>query len=191
LFDTFLDMHRPIVVVLLASAVLLPALIATEARDGEPLARRQQAMKDMAAAAKTVAGMFGGTLAYDRATFRQAADVFVSHSGSRLVALFDGNIPASSSAEDEKIARERQAFDEVALRLGHIAAAFEEKADEAGATITPGMRMGSGMSMGGGSLLGAKPPASETDLETIPAEHLFHMMLETCTDCHAKFRRRR
>lgn len=184
-------MHRPIVVVLLASAVLLPALIAAEARDGEPLAPRQQAMKDMAAAAKTVAGMFGGTLAYDRAAFRQAASVFASHSGSALVALFDGPAPTNSSADDAKIAAERQSFDGIAVRLGQIAAAFEEKAEGAGATLTPDMRMGSGIPMGGGSLLGAKPLASETDLETIPAEHLFHMMLETCTGCHAKFRRRR
>lgn len=184
-------MHRPIVVFLLASAVLVPALIVAEARGGESLAPRQQAMKDMAGAAKTVAGMFGGTLAYDRAAFRQAASVFASHSGPALVALFDGAVPVDSTADDEKIAGERKTFDEIALRLGEIAAAFEDKADEAGATLTPDMRMGSGIPMGGGSLLGAKPLASETDLETIPAEHLFHMMLETCTGCHAKFRRRR
>jgi cytochrome c556 len=171
--------------------VLLSVLIATNARDGQPLPPRQQTMKEMAAAAKTVAGMFSGTLAYDRDAFRQAAGVFVNHSGPRLLALFDGNVPANSSADDEKIAGQRQAFDEIAMRLGQLAAKFDEKAGDAGAAITPDMRMGSGIPMGGGSLLSAKPLASETDLTTIPAEHLFHMMLETCTDCHAKFRRRR
>ena len=48
------------------------------------------------------------------------------------------------------------------------------------------MRMGS--SVPGGSLLGARPLRSEVDLSAIPAEHLFHMMLETCTACHSKYR---
>lgn len=74
----------------------------------------------------------------------------------------------------------------LAARLQELAVAFHQKAARAGNSISADMRMGS--SVPGGSLLGARPLRSEVDLSAIPAEHLFHMMLETCTACHSKYR---
>ena len=31
-------------------------------------------------------------------------------------------------------------------------------------------------------------PGARADLKAVPAEHLFHMMLETCSTCHYQFR---
>ncbi len=43
--------------------------------------------------------------------------------------------------------------------------------------------------MTGGSLLGKRRTGkAEADPSTMPAEHVFHLMLQDCASCHAKFR---
>ncbi len=159
------------------------------ARPSSTVERRQQAMKDMAFAAKTIAAMFSGDVAYGKTRLREAASAFVLHS-SELSVLFAGSAGSKSEADDRRIAAERKEFDEIATRLEELAVAFDRKAAQAGNEITPDMRMGSGVP-GGGSLLGARPSRTEADLSDISAEHLFHMMLESCTTCHSKYRLRK
>lgn len=51
------------------------------------------------------------------------------------------------------------------------------------------MRMAHVKTMGGGSLLGRRQGRNAVvDPTTIPAEHVFHLMLQDCASCHAKFR---
>lgn len=172
-----------------SAVVVLLQLTSGTANGGQPspvVERRQQAMKDMARATKTIAAMFSGDQSYDKTKFQEAASVFVTHGGAGLSALFAGSADAKSEADDQKIAAEREAFDKIAARLEELAAAFHQKASRAGNAISADMRMGSGVS--GGSLLGARPLRSESDLSAIPAEHLFHMMLGTCTACHSRYR---
>ena len=41
----------------------------------------------------------------------------------------------------------------------------------------------------GGTLLASRAkPLTETEISSLPAEHVFHLMIEQCTACHAKFR---
>ena len=66
-------------------------------------------------------------------------------------------------------------------------------ADAAGSpdAIGSSMRMKPGTMMGGGSLLGGRQkPLTDAEAAGLPAEHAFHLLLETCTSCHAKFRAR-
>lgn len=163
--------------------------IANGAQPSPAVERRQQAMKEMAFAAKTIAAMFSGDVAYDKTRLRKSASAFVLHA-SELSAQFTGNAGSKSEADEGRIAAERKEFGEIAARLEELAVAFDWKAARAGNAITPDMRMGSGVP-GGGSLFGARPLRSEADLSAIPAEHLFHMMLETCTTCHSKYRLRK
>lgn len=184
-------MPKSQLIALLAAALIVmqPATAGVEIQPAPMVQRRQQAMKDMALAAKTIAAMFSGELAYDKIRLQEAASAFVLH-GSELSMLFAGHAGSESEADDRRIAAERKEFDEIAARLEELAVAFDLEAARAGNDITPDMRMGSGVP-GGGSLLGARPPRTKADLSAIPAEHLFHMMLETCTTCHSKYRLRK
>lgn len=177
---------------IISAAVVLLQLTSVTGGVAQPTSiveRRQQAMKDMASAAKTIAAIFSGDVAYDKTGLQEAASAFVLH-GSELSALFAGQARSESEADDRRIAAERKEFDEIAARLEQLALAFDRKAARAGDVLTPDMRMGSSVP-GGGSLLGAGPSRTEADLSAIPAEHLFHMMLETCTTCHSKYRLRK
>lgn len=180
-------MLKSLSIALVAAALILaqPATAGVEIQPAPIVQRRQKAMKDMAVAAKTIAAMFSGELIYDRARLREAASVFVVH-GAELSALFTGKAGTDSEADDRKIAAERKVFDDIAARLQELAVVFDRKAARAGDVITPDMRMGS--VPGGGSLLGARRLRAEVEPSAIPAEHLFHMMLETCTACHSKYR---
>lgn len=185
------SMPKPQCLAVVSAMVVLLHLTSVPggAQTASMVERRQQAMKDMASAAKTIAAMFSGDVAYDKTGLQEAASAFVLH-GSELSALFAGAAGSESEADDRGIAAERKGFDEIAARLEELAVAFDRKAARAGNDITPDMRMGSSVP-GGGSLLGARPPRSEADLSVVPAEHLFHMMLETCTTCHSKYRLRK
>ncbi|MFH1344027.1 MAG: cytochrome c [Pseudomonadota bacterium] len=177
---------------IISAAVVLLQLTPVTGSGAQPpstVERRQQAMKDMAAAAKTIAAMFSGDVAYDKTRLQEAASAFVLH-GSELSTLFTGSAETKSEADDRRIAAERKEFNEIAARLEELAVAFDRKAARAGSAITPDMRMGSSIP-GGGSLLGARPSRGEVSLNAVPAEHLFHLMLETCTTCHSKYRLRK
>jgi cytochrome c556 len=181
---------KAIALIAVATASLALTSADTGAEAVGPVAQRQQAMKQMAAAAKSIAAMFRGTQSYDPKSFRTAAAILVQSSGERLSVLFAGNYTTDSSAAADKIAADRQAFDAIAARLEELATVFDDKAARAGDVISSDMRMGAS-TPGGGSLLGSKPLRSEADLKTVPAEHLFHMMLETCSTCHFQFRVRK
>ncbi|WP_348646666.1 hypothetical protein [Ensifer sp. ENS01] len=72
------------------------------------------------------------------------------------------------------------------MELGAYASALSVAADRNPDVLGPHMRMKGGDATMGGLL--AKRKAATPDPMSIPAEHAFHMMLQTCTSCHAKFR---
>lgn len=143
---------------------------------------RREAMKDMAAAAKTINSMFEGRVAYDRQTFSDAAQTIRAHGGAALVAAFPADSLGPPSAAKPGIATDPDEFAALAGKLQDYAAALSAKADE---HLTPAMRMGA--DVGGGSLLGRR---AHEDLQSTPAEHVFHMMMQNCTSCHARYRER-
>jgi cytochrome c556 len=155
------------------------------------VAKRQDSMKAMANAAKTISGIFDGKLAYDAGAFKKAAETIRRRSGSAMVDEFPpGSLGAPSAAKAE-IDRSREEFTALARHLESLAAALSSAADHAPDGITEAMRMKPGMDMGS-SLLGKRPGgAADADPSKMAAEHLFHLMRQDCTNCHAKFREKR
>ena len=140
----------------------------------------------MAAAAKTINAMFKGSSPYDAKAFKAAAETIGSHSAKSLSSLFTGSVTAPGSKASTTIEAEREQFDKLAADLGVYASALSAAADRNPDVLSPQMRMQGGDAMMGGPL--AKKPQAARDVPSMPAEHAFHMMLQTCTSCHAKFR---
>lgn len=184
---------RPIPVI---AAVLVIAGIAAGAAFSvnavDPVvAKRQDSMKAMADAAKTISGIFDGKLAYDAAVFKAAAETIRRRSGIAMVDEFPtGSLGAPSAAKAE-IDQSREEFAALARHLESLAAALSDAADNAPDGITEAMRMRPGM-VTGSSLLGKRTGSTtNADPSRMPAEHVFHLMLQDCTNCHAKFREKR
>lgn len=155
------------------------------------VAERQASMKAIANAAKTISGIFDGKVAYDAAAFKAAAETIRRRSGNAMVDEFPPNSLGEPSAAKADIGQSREEFAALARHLESLAAALSDAADKAPDGISQAMRMKPGMAMGS-SLLGKRAgSAAETDPSKIPAEHVFHLILQDCTNCHAKFRDKR
>lgn len=180
--------QAPIYVIPLLLIGAAAAVAATHFPDKPIIAARQTSMKEMAAAARQIAGMFGGKIAYDAAAFRQAADTIQRRTGD-LAAEFPADSLGAPSAAKPEIDQSREEFDSLAHHIGRLAGALAAEADKAPAGgISSDMRMGKDMAMGG-SLLGKRAgTAEDADPSKLPAEHLLHLILQDCTSCHAKFR---
>ncbi|WP_018237633.1 cytochrome c [Ensifer sp. BR816] len=175
------------ILILVATAIAtISAGAAHSLSSGNVVEERQQDMKAMAAAAKSISGMFKGTSAYDGKAFKGAAETIRSHSGTNLSSLFEGPVTAAGSKASANIEAERQKFEKLAAELGVYASTLSAAADRSPDVLGPEMRMRPGDAMMGGPL--AKKSSAEQDATSMPAEHAFHLMLQTCTSCHAKFR---
>lgn len=146
--------------------------------------RRREAMKQMAAAARTINSMFEGKVPYDRQRFIGEAQIIWSHSGPNLVAVFPKETLGPPSAAKVSIATDPDEFAVLAGRLREYSSALTGKAAD---RLTPAMRMGADKGAGASSLLGRRAQAPES-LQSTPAEHVFHLMLQSCTACHARYR---
>lgn len=154
----------------------------------EVVAQRQQDMKAMAAAAKSIATMFKSPETYSPGTFKDAADTIKSHSGRRLVDDFATLAAAKGSEANELIASEQERFAQLSDDLQRYADAVAHAASGSAGSMPGEMRMRVGEQVGGGPL--AKRARNDSNETTMSAEHAFHMMLETCTSCHARYRLR-
>jgi len=143
-------------------------------------------MKAIAGAAKTIDAMFKGTSPYDSRAFKAAAETIRMYSGERLEVLFEAPVIAEGSKASASIEADRPTFDKLAAELDAYASALSVAADRNPDVLGPEMRMKGGDATMGGPL--AKRKAAAPDPMKMPAEHAFHMMLQTCTSCHAKFR---
>lgn len=171
---------------------ILPLAAPSLAKDPDNaiVTARQASMKEMAAAAKTIAEMFDGRRAYRPDVFKAAAKVLSARTGPALIAEFPQGAPGASSAAKPEIDQARPEFEALARHIGRLAEALAAKADKAPAGITADMRMGAGPPMDGGSLLGKRPGAAQADPADMPAEHVLHLILQDCTSCHSKFRQK-
>lgn len=161
-------------------AVLITTVPLPAAED--VVALRQADMKAMAAAAKTLSSMFKDPAAYNASEFKWAADAIRDKSGSVLSAHFASEPASPQSKARQNILEERDRFDRFANDLRDYAVALDAAAQK-----NPGpMRMKPGEAMGGGPF--GTHVRNEQELLAMPAEHAFHLMLQTCTTCHARFR---
>ena len=175
-----------LVTLLLSVAVFaMPIFVATAQSLSPNVAQRQQGMKAMAEAAKGINAMFKDASHYDAKKFKRAAETIRSNAGSVLSSLFEAPVAAPGSKASGIIETQRPQFDKLAGDLAIYASALSLAADRSPKELGPEMRMRAGDSVGGGPL--AKK-ADARDVALIPAEHVFHLMLQTCTSCHAKFR---
>jgi cytochrome c556 len=165
------------------------AMAASPVPERTAIEARQASMKEMAASVRLIAGMFTGKVTYDVQAFRQAAAA-MRHRTRALVTEFPAGSLGSPSAAKPQIDQSREEFDALANHIATLANALKAQADKAPADAIPEtMKMGPGMAMGGGSLLGKHAGGTDTvDPSKIPAEHLVHLILQDCTSCHAKFR---
>ncbi|WP_246711526.1 cytochrome c [Rhizobium leguminosarum] len=164
-------------------AVLITTVPLPAAED--VVALRQADMKAMAAAAKTLSSMFKDPAAYNAGEFKWAADAIRDKSGSVLSAHFASE-PASPQSKARPILEERDRFDRFANDLRDYAVALDAAAQKNPGPMTASMRMKPGEAMGGGPF--GTHVRNEQELLAMPAEHAFHLMLQTCTTCHARFR---
>lgn len=175
-------------VALVFFTALITAVCQATAQSTPPnVTERQHGMKAMVEAAKSINAMFKGTSPYDATAFKGAAETIRSHAGTVLSSLFDGSVVIAGSNASASIETERQQFDRLATDLGIYAAALSAAADRNPDSIGPGMRMQAGDAAASGGPLAKKIDAAR-DAGAMSAEHAFHLMLQTCTSCHAKFR---
>ncbi|NEI06125.1 cytochrome c [Rhizobium leguminosarum] len=165
-------------------AVLMTAIPSPAAED--VVALRQADMKAMAAAAKTMSGMFKDPASYKAAEFRWAADTIRDRSGVVLSGHFACEAASPQSKAKPNILEERDRFDRIANDLRDYAVALAAAAEKNPGSMSAGMRMKPGQAVGGGPL--GTQVRDEQELSAMPAEHAFHLMLQTCTTCHARFR---
>lgn len=151
---------------------------------------RQDSMKAMAAAARTIAGMFDGKLAYDAAAFKAAAETIRARTGPALISEFPSASLGAASGAKPDIDLARPEFEALARHIGTLGNALAIDAERAPPSITDDMRMGPGLVMGGGSLLGKRSGTTEADPSKLPAEHVLHLILQDCSSCHSKFRQK-
>ncbi|TJV03111.1 MAG: cytochrome c [Mesorhizobium sp.] len=155
------------------------------------VAARQASMKTMAAAARTIAEMFDGKREYDAGGFKAAADALSAHTSPALLAEFPAGTLGAPSGARVEIDQARPEFEALARHIGKLASALAAKADKAPAEISDDMRMGAGLPMDGGSLLGKRPDTAQANPAKLPAEHLLHLILQDCSACHSKFRQKK
>lgn len=146
---------------------------------------RQSDMKEIAASTMVMADMFKNPDTYSSGTFKTAAEVIVAGSGSHLVANFSELAAAPGSNATDAIRDDRAHFTELAENLKTYATALADAAHDHPDAMTENMRMKADEPMEGG-LLGTAPRPSKK----MSAEHAFHLMLQTCASCHARFRQR-
>ncbi|MQB46491.1 cytochrome C [Rhizobium sp. ICMP 5592] len=169
----------------LVAAMTSVAAIAGAAADNL-VTVRQADMKAMAFATKTIADVFKDPATYSSIGFKRAADTIADKSGNVLIALFAGAAAASNSKAKSNIGEERDRFDRLAIDLRNYASALAAAAERNPGTMGANMRMKPGEPMGGGPF--GTHVRTEMELSSMPAEHIFHLMLQTCTTCHARFR---
>lgn len=147
---------------------------------------RQLDMKSMAEAAKLIDGMFKGSTSYDSGLFKAAAELIYKRSGRALVAHFEDNPIIAGSGAKSTIMTESAEFNALAKDLGVYANSLSAAAERHPDELTPDMRMKVGDVKGLGPF--GKKVDPVTEISTMSAEHAFHMMLQTCTSCHTRFR---
>jgi cytochrome c556 len=168
---------------ILAAVVVMAVVSTALASASDVVKSRQKDMKAMAAAAKTLNDYFVGKRRYDLAKFRAAADSIRRNAG-HIGDHFADVIDAPTSAASPFIKVDRAKFDALARQLELYAAQVSSAAKE-GRILPSGMRIRPAEIVEGGPFAKKKP---RPDVSSYTSERAFHMMLQTCTSCHASFR---
>lgn len=154
---------------------------------GEPdgiVFNRQSEMKEIASAAKTIAAMFKTPETYSSVLLGEAARTISDRADQRLLDHFSTIVVAENSKASADIVTDQDRFAELAANLKLYSSALAEAAERHPDAMTDEMRMKETEPMEGG-IFGTRKKANTSSMS---AEHLFHMILQTCTTCHSRFR---
>jgi len=179
-------MHIAKTVIGLLLTVIPVAAVTGEA---DPVVRERQAdMKAMSAVAKSLSEFFSGKKPYDAMVFKSQARSIGDLGGERLITHFADVVTADGSQARQEIGVERTKFDKLAHDLAIYARQVAAGASD-GDTMPSTMRMRPAEMTEGGPF--ARKREEAPDVDSYSSEHAFHMMLQTCSTCHAAFRVRR
>lgn len=103
-----------------------------------------------------------------------------------MIGLFAVEAGDPKSKAKPNIVEERERFDRLANDLKAYATELDAAAHKNPAAMTESMGMKPGEPMGGGPF--GMHVKDEAQLSSMPAGHAFHLMLQTCTTCHSRFR---
>lgn len=165
-----------------AAYVFLCATVSAAAVE-DIVARRQSDMKEIAGAARSISNMFKQPDTYSSSVFASAADTIGARGGSKLSGSYDTLVEAMGSKASGEIAVDRLRFDKLSAELQRYAEALSTAAKNNPVSMD-GMFMKVGEGMGGGPFGRGRSELSSN----MSAEHSFHLMLQTCTACHQRFR---
>jgi cytochrome c556 len=167
---------------------LAPAWLALAAPPDPVVSERQADMKAMAAAAKSISEFFSGKKPYEADVLRSDARSIAALGGDKLIRHFADVVTADGSNARADIAADRGKFAKLAHDLQIYASQVAAAAEDSD-TMPDGMRMRPAEMTEGGPFARKSEDAPEVDSYT--SEHAFHMMLQTCSACHAAFRSKR
>jgi cytochrome c556 len=149
---------------------------------------RQKQMRAIAGSAKLIAEMFESKRPYDGAAMLEAAGTIGRLAGATLADAFPAGTLDRPSSALPAIEAERRQFAAIAEDLERLADALATAVRKSPDVLGDDMRMGSDI-VSMNPLFSARRKTAGPAAGAIPAEHLFHMMVQTCTSCHARFRR--
>jgi cytochrome c556 len=177
---------------LLTAAVLMIATASDAQSPPEPAgsltAARQEMMRETAAAAKYIAETFEGKRPYTGAEAREAAEIIRSGAGLHLTGLFQEAPDDPKARALPAIQSDWNAFEAMASDMERLAAGLSRAFAQSPDRLTDSMMMEKTTMVQGNPLLGSRNKAPNPGGGSLPAEHVFHQLLQTCTACHAKFR---
>lgn len=173
--------------IIVGSMIAISLACVSHGETGDGIRSRQEDMKIMSAAAKRLSDFFSGRRTYDVDAFRASAKEISARSGDRLSAHFTTDIAADGSNASPSIFGDRTKFDALARDLDRYSRQIADSAKQ-GDMLPPDMKMRSDEVLDGGPFAKKK---ADADIPSFSSEHAFHMMLQTCTACHAAFRLKR
>lgn len=171
---------------IIVGSVIFVAFVSAPLCAEDIVAVRPADMKAITAVTKSIAGMFKVPSTYSSPEFKRAAELIRDKAGQTLIDHFAVEAASTASKAKPNIIEERERFDRLANDLKSYAAALAVAAEKNPTAMTDSMRMKPGEPTGGGPL--GTHVKNEPQLSSIPAEHAFHLMLQTCTTCHSRFR---
>lgn len=177
---------------ILVTGIALASAAAALAHSGATgvVKQRMDNMDVLKAQMKALRPMMQGKAAYDPASVRQAARTIAAHAGETLTTLFpEGSLDHPSEALPA-IWDDWARFSGLAAQLAFFAEGLAAAADNApgGADGMGDMMASGGLMAAGGMMGGAMRPDPET-LADMPADRVFARVAQTCSACHADFRK--
>lgn len=171
----------------MAATVTAAVLTGTSYATEEPIENRRAMMKEIGLEMRSIVRMFDGGEPYDASVMHRAAEGIGARSGAAMVRMFPRGPSGDDSRASPGIWESPEEFRLLAEQLQQYAAIVAKAAIENPERISQDMRM-RGRMIGGGSLLRGRTSKAEEAGERVPAEHAVHLMMETCSSCHRKFR---